>query len=290
MPMRPEPTYRDARSYRRQKPKGPALLPWILLVVIIAAALAAHYVAAQDKPAERPELRWGTPTAVEEFHEGFVSGHVGHHTEWTLEYLSAEKLKGGVDRKGFPFFADKDCPIEWRATLADYRGSGYDRGHRSPASDNKFSRAAMRSCFSLGNMFPQEPNLNRGPWRLLEEHVRDIAREKGTEVWVFTIDLYVPDEDGVITIKTIGEHHVWVPNECAKVVLIKRGEQLEMKAWHLPNVDDPPDFEECEASVDAIEAAAALDFFSGLDDEQEDAMECACRLTNHGKEPRPPEA
>ena len=57
------------------------------------------------------------------------------------------------------------------AILADYKGSGYDRGHLAPAGDMAWSKKAMSESFFLTNMSPQVPGLNRGMWRMLEEQV-----------------------------------------------------------------------------------------------------------------------
>ena len=61
------------------------------------------------------------------------------------------------------------------AILADYKGSGYDRGHLAPAGDMAWSKEAMSESFFLTNMSPQAPALNRGMWRILEEQIRKWA-------------------------------------------------------------------------------------------------------------------
>ena len=58
------------------------------------------------------------------------------------------------------------------AILADYKGSGYDRGHLAPAGDMAWSKKAMSESFFLTNMSPQVPGVHRGMWRILEEQIR----------------------------------------------------------------------------------------------------------------------
>ena len=54
------------------------------------------------------------------------------------------------------------------ATLADYKASGYDRGHLAPAADMGHSKESMSDSFYLSNMSPQVPQFNRGIWKKLE--------------------------------------------------------------------------------------------------------------------------
>ena len=63
---------------------------------------------------------------------------------------------------------------------ADYKASGYDRGHLAPAADMGWSTQAMQESFYYSNMSPQLPAFNRGIWKQLEELVRDWAIAEDT--------------------------------------------------------------------------------------------------------------
>lgn len=53
-----------------------------------------------------------------------------------------------------------------RATNADYRGSGFDRGHLAAAANHKWSQKAMEDTFYLSNVAPQV-NKYTHRWSLL---------------------------------------------------------------------------------------------------------------------------
>lgn len=51
---------------------------------------------------------------------------------------------------------EDDCiPPLFRAKLSDYRDSGYDRGHLTPAADHKKRQESMDETFFLSNISPQ---------------------------------------------------------------------------------------------------------------------------------------
>lgn len=52
------------------------------------------------------------------------------------EHLTSESVKGDTERSD-KFKEDKSIPKHLRATLADYKGSGFDRGHQAPAADHR---------------------------------------------------------------------------------------------------------------------------------------------------------
>jgi endonuclease G, mitochondrial len=95
---------------------------------------------------------------------------------------------------------------------ADYVGSGYDRGHMSPAASNQCQTAGVQiESFYMSNMAAQTHRLNAGDWKSLEVLTREIAsREDSVHIW----------SGNVGEIKKIGR--VSVPKQCWKVVYTKK--------------------------------------------------------------------
>ena len=96
---------------------------------------------------------------------------------WASEHLTYNELLMDIDRKD-NFHAEATLPEDERAELADYVGSGYDRGHLAPAADMP-SVEAMSESFSLANMTPQNATNNRGIWSSMESKTRDLAKQRG---------------------------------------------------------------------------------------------------------------
>ncbi|HXE18659.1 MAG TPA: DNA/RNA non-specific endonuclease [Castellaniella sp.] len=102
---------------------------------------------------------------------------------WSAEHLTAQGLANAraTTRDG-QFHEEDQLPPDDRATLADYVRSGFDRGHMAPSGDMP-DPVAQQQSFSLANIVPQAPELNRGLWEGIERGVRRLAEREG--------DLYV---------------------------------------------------------------------------------------------------
>jgi endonuclease G len=111
------------------------------------------------------------------------------------------------------FYEETALPEGDGATLADYRKSGFDRGHMSPAGD-RWNDEAMAESFSLANMVPQDPTNNRRLWAHIEEAVRRIAVSAGG-TYVVTGPMFAGRQ-----LKTIGDTRVFVPTQLFKVVYV----------------------------------------------------------------------
>lgn len=74
---------------------------------------------------------------------------------WVLEQLRPERLRGDGDRRACDFREDDSVHAYHRATNADYRGSGFDRGHLAAAANHRWSQSALDDTFYLSNVAPQ---------------------------------------------------------------------------------------------------------------------------------------
>lgn len=192
-----------------------------------------------------------------------------HIPNWVAWELTADEVGGDTPREEF-FYCDESvegCPDSW-----DYSYSGYDRGHMAPAGDMKWDDEAMRQTFYLTNICPQAPDLNRGTWKTLEEKCRVRAKTDSAIIIICGPILTDP-----IT-EYIGDSRVAVPKRFFKVVLSPFREEPVAIGFIMPNSKVIGGMQPAAVSVDEVEAATGHDFFSILDDEEEDRLEKMCNF------------
>lgn len=197
---------------------------------------------------------------------GYVLAYDGktRHASWVYEELTAENLEGSIDRAKFDFMEDPLIPLPLRASKEDYKGSGFDRGHLSPAGNARSSSEMMRDTFYLSNISPQHPLLNRKYWLKLEKYVRDLTKIYPV-VYVVTGPLFLPKKakDGkrYVEYQVIGENDVAVPTHYFKVIRGKR-EVWETEAYIIPNqpIEQDPPLKNFAVTLEKVEKAAGIIF------------------------------
>ncbi len=183
-----------------------------------------------------------------------------------LILISGASLQSSFSLYGASY-CDPDIPSQIQADLSDYKGSGFDRGHLAPAGDNKSSCKAMKETFYLSNISPQVPQFNRGYWRGLERHVRDLTKEYG-KVKVITGPLYLPnvEENGKRYVKcqVLGDNDDAVPTHFFKVIFVKKQGQEVNWAYILPNepIDKTIPLDSFLTTVAKVEKAAGIVFMN----------------------------
>ncbi len=213
---------------------------------------------------EIPLLEEGDELIV---HTGFALVYDEEHEQprWVAYELTRDEVHGMYERRD-NFRPDPSISTE-SATLADYRGSGYDRGHLAPAADMVWSEEALSDSFYMSNMSPQNPEFNRGIWAKLEATVRNLATtEKAVHVVTGPIL-----SDGPY--KTIGKNKVSIPNYYYKVILDYNEPDKKAIGFLLPNAGSKKDLSTFATSVDEIEAISGIDFFPQLPDDEEVVLE-----------------
>ena len=200
-----------------------------------------------DQPLERIALPYYESEDAVFFYSGFSLKYneVYEQAEWVAYLLTDDEVLGTVDRID-RFRADDSIPTD-SASLADYRGSGYDRGHLAPAADMKWSETAMDESFLMSNMSPQAPGFNRGIWKRLEGIVREWAVEN-EEVYVVTGPVLT---DGPYL--ALGENQVAVPKQYYKVILDYKEPELKAIRFILPNEKSNLPLSVFVVSVDRVE-------------------------------------
>jgi len=185
-----------------------------LLVVPLAASAAFEACLDQFPNRQVPVVQTQGLQARDICFDSFAVLHSGKTKTpiYVVEQLNKERL---LDAKGEKrtdkYYEDARLPNGERASLSDYKGSGYDRGHMAPAGDMP-NPSAMAQSFSLANMVPQTPRHNQGPWNKIEQDTRKyVMRAKG-DVYVFTGPWYSGSE------QAIGYGKVKVPSVIWKLV------------------------------------------------------------------------
>lgn len=147
---------------------------------------------------------------------------------YTVERLNGEQLQAPHPRRTNQFYEEARLPAHERALLADYRGSGYDRGHNVPAGDMTRERG-MAQSFSLANMMPQAKQNNQGIWaKRVEEPTRMYIKRAAGDVYVFT--------GSIGHAGSIGKSRVTIPSHLYKLVY-DPNKKLAWAYW-VENTDD----------------------------------------------------
>jgi len=220
----------------------------------------------QNKPLNSLELPMVTSQDEIVKHTGYTLSYneAYEQANWVAYELTAEETQKAFDRTN-KFISDPGVPTG-SADDADYRGSGYDRGHLAPAADMGWSETTMRESFYFSNMSPQRPEFNRGIWKELEELVRDWARDYH-KIYVVTGPVL---EKGL---PTIGHDHVSVPKAYYKVILDYSGSESKGIGFILPNEGSARPVSSYAVTIDSVEKLTHLDFYPALPDDREKKIE-----------------
>lgn len=184
---------------------------------------------------------------------------------WVAYELTDFEVEGEVPRYD-RFKPDPMVPKDVTATTDDYKYSGYDRGHMAPAADMKWDEQVMKESFYLSNICPQNPNLNGGVWKDLEEQVRDLASQKGK---IFVVCGPVVND----TTNTIGMNKVVVPQAFFKVLLQEENDEIHTIGFVYENVSGRKPMSTYAMTVDEVEELTKIDFFPSLPNKVEKKVE-----------------
>ncbi|MBP5505752.1 MAG: DNA/RNA non-specific endonuclease [Bacteroidales bacterium] len=188
---------------------------------------------------------------------------------WVFWHLSAEHATGDVARPIAAYHVDSKVPKP-RATGADYRRSGYSRGHMCPAGDNKWDKKAMYESFAYSNICPQKSQCNSGVWNAIETMCREWAKEYG--------DVYIVS--GPIVKKfpdMLGKNQVAVPEAFFKVVVCLNGRKKGI-GFICDNTDLHQTMRQCVVTIEEIEDITGINFFPNFNERDRMDVEMKANL------------
>ena len=238
------------------------------IIIGIAITLTAASCRAQQKEQQEIATAFMLPACID-------STAVVHHHAYSLEYSEADeqarwvaymlcrsRADGPYSRKSTPgcqFHAD-DAIRTQSATPADYKGSGYSRGHLVPAADMKWDSLAQVETFLLSNISPQRDSFNSGVWNRMEMQVRRWAEQYDT-LYIVTGPLLADGGSG-----RIGGNRVTVPTAFYKAIYIPALHQAV--GFLIPHEKSKAKLNTFAMTLDELEKKTNIDFFAGMEDEE----------------------
>lgn len=128
---------------------------------------------------------------------------------YVAEHLTRASVEAAraLDTRDNRFHSEPELQAAQRGELADYRGSGFDRGHMAPSGDMGSPEDDYES-FSLANIVPQYGPLNRNGWADLEGYVRDLTGKLG-ETYVVTGPAFEGGNLKRLNGRVLVPSHVW---------------------------------------------------------------------------------
>ena len=253
-----------------------AVIVGVAIVLLIAGRLSAEEHSdrsvVDSKAAELQivELPASVPQQVVDY-EGFTVSYNtdAHQPNYVAWELTADETRGGIKRD---VNFDVDRSVRGTAELADYKNSGYDRGHMIPAADVKWDAEAMRASHLLTNICPQDHKLNAGAWATLEANCRDWARRDSAIIIISgpVLSDYMPRSIGADGRK------IPVPERFFKVVLAPYATPPRGIGFIMANKAIDGGVQTTAVSIDEGEAVTGFAFFAALPDEIEQEVEAQC--------------
>ena len=242
--------------------------PIFKLLLTLSVVFSCFCWAVEQTP-QYDNLSFGVPGKADTIIDrpGYALGYIEYHEQpaWVIYIMTKAEVTTKVAKRTNKFRSDPEIPTG-SATTADYRRSGYDRGHLAPAADMAFSGQTMNDSFFMNNMSPQKPAFNRGIWKDLEALVRSFAITE-RKIVVVTGPI-LPKEKTI----TIGTNQVTVPTHYYKVIFDLTPPR-KMIGFILPNEGSDEPLATFTVTVDAVEKATGLNFFSRVPKEEQERLE-----------------
>lgn len=116
-------------------------------------------------------------------------------------HLDSEDFKGNLKPSSRRFKTDTQLPPP-RVKDKDLKGSGYVRGHLCPVGDRDSDKSLLKETYLTSNMSPMTMVCNSGPWKIVEDSCRILAKRHGKLI-VAAGTIFLDDSLGVHKVNRI---------------------------------------------------------------------------------------
>jgi len=129
-----------------------------------------------------------------------------------VSYKLDGKLVNAVNiKKRKSFYTEKNLEKEYRSYNKDYTHTGWDRGHLASDASFDYDKKVLRKVYTMANIIPQAPKVNRYTWIKAEKLERLVAVKLGS---LNVINGVIYDSNPV----RIGKHNIAVPKSFWKMI------------------------------------------------------------------------
>lgn len=212
-------------------------------------------------------LPFGTPSNEDSLlcKRYFVIGHscALRSARWVAYFVDENNPADLNVERSNNFRKDPELEAGCRKELHDF-GGGFDRGHLVSSETLDWDAETNSETFLLSNMAPQLAGFNRAIWRGLENREREWSKRKG-KLYVLTGPVFYNSTLSMLNRVPIPSHFykiIFNPRDRKVLSFLIPHDSLKTASLGLYTV-----------SVDDIEQATELDFFSDFSDREENLLE-----------------
>lgn len=214
---------------------------------------------------------FGKPKAKGLINLDYIGFTVGYDTirknpVWVAYNLKSNWLKADKILAERDFKPDPELPSRWMSALADFKKSGYDRGHLARQADmrGRSLLCEQEACY-LVNISPQKAKFNQKTWLNLENAVQKWANIN-KEVWIVAGPWF--DNQ-----KELLNQNTEIPDGFYKIIVKNNQGRFAFQCFVFRQSDLSLDLNSYITPIDSVESLTGIDFFTELPDSLEDKIE-----------------
>lgn len=240
-----------------------------IMAVLTMAVLAGAVTSAPAQEVHTEHCLYGCPTGTPVSNDLIVreiytlsSNDATKFADWAAYKVTKDTFGPSPNRnwKVDPWLAEDETlepnPDDYKDANAELET---DRGHQVPLTSFAGTPHAQDTNF-LSNITPQKADLNQGPWRVLEDKVRNFAETH--DIYALTGPVYMR---AMPSLPGADESHQ-IPSGYWKILSVEDASGLKIAAFFFDQ-DTERGANYCRGltTVDDIEQKSGLDFFPDLE-------------------------